>query len=77
MEEGLRITIPGECEEEFPTHDVGHNDVTRPIWINRRTSIKKCYANFWRVDNNHWLASSVEVDKTTWKRQAQIWDNLG
>jgi hypothetical protein len=68
MERSLRITIPGECEEEFATHDVGHNDVTWPIWIYRRTPIEKCYSDFWRVDDKYWLASCVEVDKITWER---------
>jgi hypothetical protein len=31
MEKGLRIIIPGECEEEIATHDVGHNDVAWPV----------------------------------------------
>jgi hypothetical protein len=63
---GLRITVPGECKEEATSHDVARNNATWSIRIYRRTSIEKCYANFRRVDDNHRLASYVEVDEIAW-----------
>jgi hypothetical protein len=66
MRKCLRITISRKSKQETASHDVGHNDVTWSIWIYRRTSIKKRYANFWRVDNNNRLAGGVEVDEIAW-----------
>jgi hypothetical protein len=59
------IIIPSEYDEETAGHNVGCDNITRPIRVYPSTSVEQVGGNLLRVENDHRLAGSIEVYDVT------------
>jgi len=63
------IVIPSEYDEETAGHYIGCDNVRRSIRVYPSTSVEQVSGDLLGVENDHRLASSVEVyDVTLWSK---------
>ena len=65
MNNDSHVTEMGQSEQEAATHDVARYNVTWPIRIYHRASIKQVSGHFVGVYDHYVLTSCVEVDEIT------------
>jgi len=67
------IVIPSEYDEETAGHYVGSDNIRRSIRVYPSTSVEQVSGNLLRVEDDHRLASSIEVyDVTLWSKHERL-----